>query len=116
MIRTGITQQIRTEVTKLLLCSSKMHGSSVVLQTRFKSVVLPALARPMTRIRKCLYFCRRSTASCKLLMLVVVVQGKEMVSIDKDSSLVLIGTKESRCGPKQRCFPHCVDLKLHSPS
>ena len=72
-----------------------MHGSSVVLQTRFKSVVLPALARPMTRIRKCLYLCRRSTTSWKLLMLVVVVQGKEMISIDEDSSLLLVGTKET---------------------
>ena len=34
-----------------------MQGSSVVLQTRFKSVVFPALARPITRIRKRWYCC-----------------------------------------------------------
>ena len=33
-------------------------------------------------------------------MLVVVVEGKEMISIDKNSS-----PKESRCGPKPRRFP-----------
>ena len=64
-----------------------MQGSSVVLQTRFKRVVLPALARPMTRIRKCLYFCRSSIASWELLMLLVVVDGKGMISIDKKSRL-----------------------------
>ena len=52
-----------------------MRGSSVVLQTRFKSVVLPALARPITRIRKWLYFWRASKA-LRSVMLTVDVKGQ----------------------------------------
>ena len=58
-----------------------MHGSSVVLQTRFKSVVFPALARPITRMRKRLYFFRALKASLKLKILMVVA----LQEIDKDT-------------------------------
>ena len=61
-----------------------MRGSLVVLQTRFKSVVLPALARPMTRIRKWLYF-RRTLKALRSAMLIVDVKGQLSMhlSIDK---------------------------------
>ena len=57
-----------------------MRGSSVVLQTRFKSVVLPALARPMTRIRKFLYFWRALKA-LRSAMLIVDVKGQLLMHL-----------------------------------
>jgi len=52
-----------------------MHGSSVVLQTRFKSVVFPALARPITRMRKWVYIFRASKESLKSKILMSWRQG-----------------------------------------
>jgi len=40
-----------------------MDGSSVVLHTRFSSVVFPAFALPITRIRKRVYVARSFAAS-----------------------------------------------------
>ena len=40
-----------------------MDGSSVVLHTRFNSVVFPAFALPITRIRKWVYLARSFAAS-----------------------------------------------------
>jgi hypothetical protein len=40
-----------------------MDGSSVVLHTRFSSVVFPAFALPITRIRKRVYLARSFAAS-----------------------------------------------------
>ena len=40
-----------------------MDGSSVVLHTRFSSVVFPAFTLPMTRMRKRLYLARSFAAS-----------------------------------------------------
>jgi len=40
-----------------------MDGSSVVLHTRFSSVVFPAFALPITRIRKQVYVARSFAAS-----------------------------------------------------
>ena len=45
-----------------------MHGSSSVLHTLFSKVVLPALALPMTRIRKWVYFLWSFTASTSLIV------------------------------------------------
>ena len=48
--------------------SLKMHGSSSVLHTLFSKVVLPALALPMTRIRKWVYFSWSFTTSISLIV------------------------------------------------
>ena len=41
-----------------------------MLQTRCKSVVLPALARPITRIRNWVYFARRLYGSRSLIVVI----------------------------------------------
>src|SRR5277367_4392911 len=56
----------------------KIIGSPVVLQTLRMIVVLPALARPITRIRNCLNFFRISLARS------AVTWGFDEVDISKD--------------------------------
>jgi len=65
-----------------------MQGSSSVLQTRFKRVVLPALARPMTRMRNWRYFSRISLLSLIMrLMLMVGVSERAVIDYRRVGSV-----------------------------
>ena len=65
---------------------SKIIGSSVVLQTFRRIVVLPALARPITRIQNCLNFARVFWTSS------AVSWGFEEVDIAKDTVVAVSGS------------------------
>jgi len=77
-----------------------MQGSSSVLQTRFKRVVLPALARPMTRMWKWRYFSRISLLS---LMLMVGVSEWAVIDYQLSSSWIRRLSLKSTSPPSKLC-------------